>query len=185
MRGDIQAAVFDILQKNAGSRITLDDVVVHTNYNRRQIQSAISTIIREGKWPVATIVRGRIWSIGLNTEPRLNPRSITEITLPEPGPVTAEDEQRVYPFMARPGPDDEQIARAAAYADEQMLSRNRAPALAPQVHHSATRPAPQPTRPAPQDDTRVYEWMGNRPDGTVLLRDDLGDWHIFKEIEKL
>lgn len=176
MRGDITSAVYGIVQANAGNRITLDDFITQTNLDRRQIQGALAAIIREGKWPIASIVRGRIWHIGINPNTSMNPE-----TVPAPAPVVTAESVGVGLAPALPRADPE---RVKVLADEQLLARNRA------AHLTTVKPAPRPAMDpavvsALADADRVYEWMGNRPDGTVLLRDDLGHWHVFKEIEKL
>lgn len=197
MRGDIQTTLYGVLQANAGNRLTLDDFIEKTNLETRQIQAGISTIIREGKWPIAPIIRGRVWHIGRNANPALNPAPAKEPPYTEAeytelarkhhdnGGRTPTPEERVRDYLPTAVVRDETEREAAArYADEQLLASNRAPHVVPQ------RPTPTPQRPThlatqATETDRVYEWMGNRPDGTVLLRDDLGQWHVYKEIEKL
>src|ERR1700754_5108755 len=169
MRGDIQTEIFAHLLKNTGKQITLDDLVVATNYDRRQIQNCLATSRREGKWPIVPIIGGRVWYIG-RTRDSVAVNEADEPTQPEltavPGdpannPVLPKTRFYTPDFRDRLDRDHTTLGEHDEKADERLLARNRAPQLNP-AHRPAPVPAENRAQPTNTPDAdhmdRVYEW---------------------------
>lgn len=147
-RGEQLETVLEYVRNNRGEWVRLDQIKNATGYQSAQVQAAMRTIINRGIWPIATQVGGRIWKIGVsehNLNPVTSPPTLTERTRP------TSDEETSLPSQATP------IARRTISAPK--------PPTRPEIIR----------KPVTDDQSNhLFEYLGARPGGKLLLRRDDG-----------
>lgn len=145
-RGDLSFSTLKYVQEHAGQRVNAEDMAHELGFEVRQIQQAMRQIQLHRRYPVATVFRGRAWRVGADVDSTIQPSSPVEPpTLVEPGhPAEVGDSSWAG------GPAERPVSPASV--------PTIAPGSGPGADHTE----------------RIYEWIGNRPNGQVIIRDDLG-----------
>lgn len=166
-RGDISGEVLDYLRNHRGETIKLEDLTRATGFTQLQVQNAVRAIKNKHAWPVVTLIQGKWWRSGLS-ETVVKPVTPTpEPETPEPRPKAMEP--KVAPDLIVPtifGQDRGRALVDSIRADQtgRSLADQRYPASATLTKTVTT-----------DQSDHLFEYLGARPHGKILLRRDDGD----------
>lgn len=182
-RGDISGEVLTYLRNHRGETIKLDDITRATGFTQTQIQNAMRAIKNKRAWPVVTLIQGKWWRSGLS-ETVVKPVTPPEPETTEPRPKGMEP--KVAPDLIIPpifGQDRGKALVDSIHADQRsahldisgrdVVTPNPRDISLADRRFPASAPAPK-TVTTDQSD-HLFEYLGARPHGKILLRRDDGD----------
>lgn len=207
-RGDLITDILEYCRNHRGEKVTLDDVRRATGYNTVQVQSVMRDLDKRHLWPVATLIGGRFWHIGLSetvVTPVVSPPPFGSTTPPAPVPEARDsgwaDEPPPEPWRPtgwqatpptpRPETTEPKVVSGQALIDsirrdQQGITDEYGTPESTMSNWKGAKPAPDttPTRPTRPEIIRkavtsdqsdhLFECMGTRPGGKLLIRRDDG-----------
>lgn len=187
-RGDISGEVLTYLRNHRGETIKLDDITRATGFTQTQIQNAMRAIKNKRAWPVVTLIQGKWWRSGLS-ETVVKPVTPPEPETTEPRPKGMEP--KVAPDLIIPpifGQDRGKALVDSIHADQRGASEQYGRPESTMSNWKGAEPDLDIPRTAPATRTEVFsktvttdqsdhlfEYLGARPHGKILLRRDDGD----------
>lgn len=168
-RGDLIDEIFEYIRNHRGEDIKIDDICRDLGRNRAQVQQTIGRLQHRNAWPIQTLISGRWWKLGVsptNLTPvdrpptwgeRQNP---TQISKPQPVEAPRPVETPKPPEVQPPTEDVTLPTQGTVVGHRTISPRTR----------------PEIIRKASTEDqaTHLFEYMGARPNGKLLLRRDDG-----------
>lgn len=219
--GELSYNVLKFVEAHAGQRVNVEDVQAATGFTIAQVQQAMGRIIKEGRWPVHVIVRGRIWRASERDYIREPARVLGELEkekgqdAPPPPPIEDSNGRRaLQPEPTDPSGKPIQHLPAGVISDKPYVpmgwkrdphrkgwrlvpdTAEDVPDGPPPTLEVATKPEPEPEsnvedfeiapspfaqpKPDPLNDptTTIYEVLGARHDGKLIIRSHLGDFYL-------
>lgn len=201
-RGDIITEVLEYCRNHRGQKVSLDDVRRATGFNTTQVQSIMRQLDKRHLWPVITLIGGRFWQIGVSETvitPVVTPPpfgSTPPTTEPEPDPENDNPPPAWRPSgWTQPSPRPKgmepkvitgQDLVDSIHRDQQGLTDENGTPESTISNREGARPTtaantPHPTRPeiirkavTNDQSDHLFECMGTRPGGKLLIRRDDG-----------
>lgn len=162
-RGDIISEVLEYCRNHRSQKVSLDDVRRATGFTTTQVQQNMRLIATKNLWPIITLVSGRWWQIGVAENlvgPTNRPPTFTPI--PDPEPEYGRPESTMSNWKGAP-PARPKTMEPRVITPEKL--QDIPPSQRPEIIRKAT---------IDDQSAHLFEYMGARPEGKLLLRRDDG-----------
>lgn len=198
--GDVSFQVLKFVEAHAGKRVNIEDVQAATGFTVSQVQQAMNRIINERRWPVHVIIRGRVWRasetdferqpakifsedgwLASNAAPNPVIPAPAKADPPKVDPPPLGETTSDKPYVPMGWRRDGKGWRLVPETVEDIKEFTDKLTPEPSVEDLETSiPLPLPSKPDVLNDptTTIYEVLGARPDGKLIIRSHLGDFYL-------